>query len=294
MKALVTGGAGFIGSHIAEHLIKNGWTVAIIDDLSAGKRENLPRKVMFYEADVTDNERLDDIFSVFTPDVVFHNAASKKNVCLLDPMRDLEVNAKGTFNLLELSQFYKVKKFVHASTGSVYGEVNRITEETRVKPVSYYGVSKLAGENYVRLFPDLNPTILRYFHVYGPNQDNTELGGVVSIFINNLLTGKPHTIFGDGKQVRSFTYVKDVIEANLMALNMTGIYNVASGAKVSLIALAEKLESITGLHYGYKFEDRLSGDIDNFDVKGMELDKRHYTSLDLGLYQTILTEKLIS
>ena len=135
-------------------------------------------------------------------DIVFHQAASKKTICLNNPRLDLEINAKGTFNLLELSVKHNVKKFVHASTGSVYGEAQYKPQDEQhpLNPTSYYGVSKLAGEKYVRAFHDLynlNVTILRYFHVYGPRQESSDVGGVVSIFTRRILEGKPIYIYGD-------------------------------------------------------------------------------------------------
>ncbi len=292
MIALVIGAAGFIGSHLATRLVKDGHKVIAVDDMTAGKPENWNDidciKII---EDVTSKFGMNTIFSIHKPEVIFHNAASKKNICLEDPHRDLQVNGGGTLNLLELSMEYGIKKFIHASTGSVYGEVEGvITEKTPYNPVSYYGISKMAGESYVKMFPELEPVILRYFHVYGPGQDHSQLGGVVSIFINNILSGKKHTIFGDGKQVRSFTYVQDVVEANMRALKLTGTYNVASGLKVSLIELCERLEKITGLHYGYNFKDWQVGDIKNFDVRS-NLDIK-YTSLDVGLNETLWHEKL--
>lgn len=174
-KALVTGGAGFIGSHICEELVNSGIEVVSLDDYSAGKQKNhgfLDEHSNFcaVKCDVTDMTNLPKYFEGV--DLVFHNAASKKNICLQDPRRDLEVNAKGTYNLLELAKAFKVKKFVHASTGSVYGEAQYHPQDENhpLKPVSYYGVSKLAGERYVELFNHifgLNTTVLRYFLFLG-------------------------------------------------------------------------------------------------------------------------------
>jgi UDP-glucose 4-epimerase len=177
-KALVTGGAGFIGSNLVAALLKKGVHVVSVDNYFAGKEENLVEfednpLLTIVNADVTDYEAMKRLF--VNIDVVFHNAASKKTICLHDPRRDLEINAKGTFNLLELARDTGVKKFVHASTGSVYGEAVEFpqTEEHPLIPSSYYGVSKLAGEKYVKLFHKLyglNTTVLRYFHVYGPKR----------------------------------------------------------------------------------------------------------------------------
>ena len=172
----------------------------------------------FYESikcDVTNFKNLEKYFSGV--EVVFHEAASKKTICLNDPRRDLEINAKGTFNFLELSMKYKIKKFVHASTGSVYGEALYSPQDENHPSIttSYYGVSKLAGEKYVKVFEhlyELDTTVLHYFHVYGPRQESSNVGDVVSIFLRLMLAGKPITIFGDGTQQRSFTFVKDVVK----------------------------------------------------------------------------------
>jgi len=188
--AIVTGGGGFIGSHLVNRLLKEGLHVISVDDYSSGKPHNLraaKTKYLsrFHEAycDVSDYGKLKEVFKVFDVDIVFHNAASKKNICLKDPRRDLEVNGSGTYNVLELSKQTGVKKVVHASTGSIYGEAQYFPQDENhpVVPTSYYGVSKLAGEKYCKLYNslyDLDTTVLRYFHVFGPNQEHDpDLGG---------------------------------------------------------------------------------------------------------------------
>lgn len=185
-KAMVTGGAGFIGSHIVEECLNQGLDVVSVDNYFAGKRENLKElhekysNLEEYDCDVTDYEGLKRHMEGV--DIIFHEAASKKTICLNDPRKDLLINAGGTFNILELARDFKVKKIVHASSGSVYGEAKYFPqdEEHPVNPTSYYGVSKLAGEKYVRAFCDLydmDCTILRYFHVYGPRQEASDVGG---------------------------------------------------------------------------------------------------------------------
>ncbi len=272
MKAIVTGGAGFIGSHIAERLVKDGHEVIVIDDLSAGKEENIPNGVIvdggikfFYKWDIT--WPLPPIKNV---DVIFHNAASKKNICLKDPTRDLEVNGAGTLKLLLWAAAMDVKKFVHASTGSVYGEAGCvITEQTPVNPCSYYGISKLAGESYVRHFNKyLNTTVLRYFHVYGSRQENDpNLGGVVAIFTKLISEGKPITIHGDGKQERVFTHVDDIVEANMKAIDINGgVFNCASSKQTTILELAEGLAKKLGKPLKINYADELEGDIRIFDV----------------------------
>lgn len=276
--ALVTGGAGFIGSHIVERLLSLKCNVIALDDMSAGKYNNIDifkdnSNYSFINKSITEKNGWDFLSNV---DYIFDNAASKKNICLENPLRDLEVNAGGVLNLLQQSLKYNIKKFVHASTGSVYGEPKIFpTDESHIlAPVSYYGVSKLAGEKYVDTFNKLhglNTTNLRYFHVYGPRQESNEFGGVCSIFTRNIINNEPLIVHGNGKQMRSFTYVNDLVDANLSAcLSECAIgetYNVASSIQVSILDLAKKLIEINGLDDSMiKFGERLIGDIDYFDV----------------------------
>jgi UDP-glucose 4-epimerase len=283
-KALVTGGAGFIGSHIVEALVKLGVETISIDDYFAGKQENLAHLNGYpnfrqVKCDVTNFKDLEKHFSGV--EVVFHEAASKKTICLNDPRRDLEINVKGTFNLLELSMKYNIKKFVHASTGSVYGEALYSPQDENHPsiPTSYYGVSKLAGEKYVKVFEHLyglDTTVLRYFHVYGPRQESSNVGGVVSIFLRLMLTGKPITIFGDGTQQRSFTFVKDVVKANLLAASIPGtkgeVFNCASGIKVTIKELSDLISNILKIQYvPIIYEDWMPGDIKVFDIDNTKI-----------------------
>lgn len=290
-KVVVTGGAGFIGSHLCEALVNIGAEVISIDNFSAGKEENISFLNDFsnfksIKKDVCDTEAMDAIFDGV--DTIFHNAASKKNICLANPKKDLEVNAEGTLNLLEFAKKHNVRKFVHASTGSVYGEPTIFPSDELhpLKPVSYYGVSKLAGERYVDVFNHLygmDTTILRYFHVYGTRQESNEFGGVVSIFLRNALEGRDLEVFGHGNQIRSFTYVKDLVDANLKSATSkeaTGQeYNVASGIKISINELAkfvlEKMQAQGKCKIVHG--PPLVGDIMKFDVSNKKIVK------DLGI-----------
>jgi nucleoside-diphosphate-sugar epimerase len=277
-KVIVTGGAGFIGSHICEELVKIGADVISLDDYSAGKERNVEflrdyRNFKALRKDVCDTAGMDEVFE--GADTVFHNAASKKNICLINPQRDLLVNGGGTLNLLEFAKKHHVRKFVQASTGSVYGEptIFPSAEEHPLRPVSYYGVSKLAGERYVDVFHRLygiDTTILRYFHVYGPRQESNEFGGVVSIFLRNILENRPLEIFGSGEQLRSFTWVKDLVAANLAAAcspKATGkVYNAASGIKITILELARQMLKLTGSKVDIRHGAPLIGDIMYFDV----------------------------
>ena len=284
--ALVTGGAGFIGSHLCEALIQAGCHVVSVDDYSAGKEHNLVSltgsdSLTVIKADICDVKAMEEIFTMGL-DYVFHNAASKKNICLRDPMRDLMVNAGGTLLLLQLAVKYRIKKFLHASTGSVYGEPQFFPteEEHSLNPVSYYGVSKLAGEKYVQAFHhlyELNTTVLRYFHVYGPRQESNQYGGVVSIFLRKILAKQDLTIFGDGSQMRSFTWVKDIVRANMLCAvsdrSVGEVYNCASGIQITIKELAEGMLQMTGADKSLRivYQDWLPGDIVYFNVSNKKI-----------------------
>jgi UDP-glucose 4-epimerase len=302
--ALVTGGAGFIGSHLCEEVVKLGVHTVSVDNYFAGKIENilhLKNTTNFeeYNVDVTDKAELKKHFKGV--DIVFNLMASKKTICLKDPLRDLEINAAGTFNLLELARDFGVKKFVHASTGSVYGEAQYFPQDEKhpLNPNSYYGVSKLAGERYVHAFRQLygmNTTILRYFHVYGARQESSEVGGVVSIFTSAMLKNKGITIFGDGTQERSFTYVKDVVRANLQSairpIAEGQVYNCASGIKVTINQLARMIANELGIKdLKVDYDQWLTGDIKIFNIDNQkirnELEIDFLTNLEEGLKFTI-------
>lgn len=300
-KAIVTGGAGFIGSHIVERLLGLGLTVVSIDNYATGNRSNLepfrsPRLIEV-EADVADVEAIRPHFDGV--DVVFHNAASKKTVCLKDPRVDLDTNAKGTFNVLELCRDFGVAKLVHASTGSVYGEgrVFPQAETHPLDPVSYYGVSKLAGERYVMAFGALygmDVTVLRYFHVFGSRQDASNDGGVVAIFCRNVLAGEPIVIHGDGTQLRSFTSVSDVVDANLLVAThpeaTREVFNVASGIQVSIEELAASIRALAGVPDLPIIHDNwAAGDIKFFQVDNSKLRALGFTfrtPFEVGLRRT--------
>lgn len=303
-KVIVTGGAGFVGSHLCEALVAAGADVVCMDDLSAGKESNvagwshLPN-FRFVRMDVCEkSEAMDRLFDGV--DTVFHNAASKKNICLIDPARDLEVNAGGALNLLEHALKHKVRKFVHASTGSVYGEpaIFPTDESHPLRPVSYYGVSKLAGERYVDVFHHLyglDTTILRYFHVYGPRQESNEFGGVVSIFLKRITGGQNPVVFGDGKQVRSFTWVRDLVDANLRAAvepRARGeVYNVASGIRVTIDELAFGMLEILDPEKRLQVEygPPLVGDIHNFDIDNSKAREHLGVTFESDFWGTLRT-----
>lgn len=303
-KAIVTGGAGFLGSHLVDKLLSKGYYVISVDNYFAGKKENLVQNKNnpnFQEenCDILDYEKLDELFKGV--DYVFHQAASKKTICLNNPRLDLDINAKGTFNLLELSVKHDIKKFVHGSTGSVYGEPLFFPQDEShpLNPTSYYGVSKLAGERYVNAFNHLyglNTTILRYFHIYGPRQESSDVGGVVSIFTKNLLKNNPTKIFGDGTQERSFTYVDDVVNANIKAAELEisngKVYNCASGIKITINELFFMLKDnlqVGDSEFGYY--DWTPGDIKKFEINNSKISQdfkiNFITDFENGLIKTV-------
>ena len=302
-RALVTGGGGFIGSHLVEALVNRGIEVVSFDDYSAGKRENLDSlrtnpKLIEFNGDVTNPDAVRAAMAGV--DTVFHQAASKKTICMRDPLRDLAVNGGGALTLLQAAIELDVEKFVHASTGSVYGEpvILPQTESHPLRPVSYYGVSKLAGESYVNTFSHLfglDTTVLRYFHVYGPRQESSDVGGVVSIFLRRALHGAPLLIHGDGNQMRTFTWVGDVVEANIRAathrISRGKTYNCASGIRVTVNDLAKKVLARVNQDGAIKNVDPLPGDIREFDVDNTlistELGMRFEKNFDQGLDRTL-------
>ncbi len=246
MKILVTGGAGFIGSWVAELLIRDGHHVLILDDISSGKEENIPKDAEFIREDIKNHESLDRIFNDFKPEVINHHAAQinvRKSV--EDPTLDAKINIIGTLNLLELSKKYNIEKFIFASTGgAIYGEPEIIPpdENTIPQPISPYGVSKYAVESYLSYYKalyGLSFVALRYSNVYGPRQDPHGEAGVIAIFCNRIISGDACVIFGDGTQTRDYVFVGDVARANLLSLSAPdGIYNIGTQKETSVNDLA--------------------------------------------------------
>jgi UDP-glucose 4-epimerase len=270
---LVTGGAGFIGSHIAEALVSEGHGVRVLDNLSTGKRENLRtfnNGITLIEGDIRDAEVVAN--AVRGVDYVIHQAAlASVPRSIEDPSSTNEVNVQGTLNLLESARKGSVKRFVYASSSSVYGdsEVLPKTEAMFPEPKSPYAVSKLAGEYYCGVYSKIHglPTVsLRYFNVFGPRQDpSSQYAAVVPIFVSSLLAGRSATIFGDGEQSRDFTYVSNVVAANLLVCHATSdtrlVYNVACGERFTLNSLYKRLENITGIGLDPTYGDPRVGDV---------------------------------
>ena len=243
MKILVTGGAGFIASHLVDRLIDEGHSVVVVDNLSAGRYENVNKSATFYKIDICDFTALELIFKKERPEVVNHHAAQVNVRKSVDtPMYDANVNILGSLNLCELSRKFQVKKFIYASTGgAVYGEPKSlpVKETCPVEPISQYGVSKHTVEHYLYIFYKLyglNFTVLRYPNVYGPRQSPHGEAGVIAIFSEQILKNKRPTIFGDGSKTRDYVYVGDIITANMTVLNNSGngeIYNLGWGREIT-------------------------------------------------------------
>jgi UDP-glucose 4-epimerase len=248
VRVLLTGGAGFIGSHVAEHLLARGHKVAVIDDLSTGKRENLPDGAVLYETDIRSGGDLASIFSEFELETLAHQAAQMDvRRSVREPDFDASVNVIGTVRLLESSVAHRVRRVVFASTGgAIYGEQETFPapEDHPQYPISPYGVSKLAGERYLHYYSvqyGISPVALRYSNVYGLRQEPHGEAGVVAIFCANLAAGRTSTINGTGEQTRDYIYVGDVARANVLALEN----EVPSGARDDLLARA-RLVGVVG------------------------------------------------
>lgn len=254
MKILVTGGAGFIGSHVANAFVEQGHDVVIVDDLTTGKRENVHPKVRLYVVDIRD-DKLEEVFAAEKPDVVDHHAA-RANVreSMLKPVLYADVNVSGSLHLLDLSRKYGVKKFINVSTGgAVYGEPEYLPADEKhpVNPLDPYGASKAAFEHYLALYQTnygLTFTTLRYANVYGPRQDPYGEAGVVAIFAVKMLHGGQPVVNGSGEQERDFVYVGDIAQANLLALARGDgqVYNIGTGMGTSIRHIFAALKVATG------------------------------------------------
>jgi len=262
MKILVTGGAGFIGSHVVDQYIKNGHQVVVVDDLSTGRRSNLNPAAKFYHLDIRSPE-LRDVFEAERPEIVNHHAAQmdvRRSVD--DPIFDANINIEGSIKLAQLAIEYGVRKFIYISSGgAVYGEpvVLPCDEEHPIRPLCPYGASKYTFEMYLYMFKEINGmdyTVLRYGNVYGPRQDPHGEAGVVAIFTGRMLRGEPVTINGSGEQVRDFVYVADCARANLIALERGSgrVYNLGTGLGDTINQIFNHLKKITDypleVHYG--------------------------------------------
>ena len=254
MKILITGGAGFIGSNVADGLIAEGYEVVIVDDLSNGHEENIPEKAKFYKADVRD-KKLEDVFKSEKPDMVIHNAAQLSvRVSVEDPLLDADINIIGGLNLINICRKHKARKIIFASSGgTVYGEQRTFPadEDHPLAPISPYGVAKLSTEHYLYYFHrvyGMEYISLRYGNIYGPRQDPHGEAGVVAIFSKKMLAGEIPLINGDGLQTRDYAYVGDVVRANIAAIesDYTGPVNIGTGIETDVVALFSILKGASG------------------------------------------------
>ncbi|UCD37822.1 MAG: NAD-dependent epimerase/dehydratase family protein [Fidelibacterota bacterium] len=250
MRILVTGGAGFIGSHVAENFSQQGHQVVILDNLSTGRRENIPDGVEFVEGDITDKALVDKLFTEHAFEVVNHHAAQMDiRHSVEDPAFDAQVNIIGIITLLQAAARVGTKKFMFASTGgAIYGEQDYFPadENHPTNPISPYGISKLAGEKYLYYYHvqhGIKIVVMRYANVYGPRQNPFGEAGVLAIFSHLLVQGKQVTINGDGLQTRDYIYIGDVVQANALALDWPGsiTFNVGTGKETNVITLYKYL-----------------------------------------------------
>lgn len=302
MNILITGGAGFIGSHIVDALLARSHNVVIIDDLSSGDQSNINGGI-FIQSSI--NDPLDDIFDQYHFDYVFHLAAQiNLRHSIKDPQRDAHTNIMGSLNVFDNCIRTKVKRVVFSSTGGAMYPDNAtfrnspilpFTETHQANPNSPYGLSKLTVENYLRLFDKLcglKSTILRYSNVYGPRQNSKGEAGVISIFIEKALRNQDFLIFGDGNQTRDFVYVEDVVKANLLAMDkeLNGIFNVSSNIQHSVNEIANKVLQMTNTDCKITHTDPIAGELLHTRLSSDKLKTHGWISsweMDDGIRATI-------
>jgi UDP-glucose 4-epimerase len=253
VRAIVTGGAGFIGSHVVDALVARGDEVLVVDDLSSGRRQNLNEHVRLAVADVRDRDAIDAIFDEVRPEACFHLAAQANvRVSVERPAHDADVNVIGTIRVLNAATRHGTPVVFASTGGAIYGECDGpATEDAPRLPLSPYGTSKLAGEEYLALYNRLHGgahTSLRYGNVYGPRQDPHGEAGVVAIFLGRLARGERPEVFGDGTQTRDYVYVADVVEATLAAsTHAAGVFNVGTGGETSVLELLDACKRAAGV-----------------------------------------------
>ncbi|MEP7355645.1 MAG: NAD-dependent epimerase/dehydratase family protein [Anaerolineales bacterium] len=299
MKILVTGGAGFIGSHVVDAMLAVGHSVVIVDDLSTGRKRNLNPAAKFYQMDIRD-PGLAGVIERERPEVIDHHAAQMDvRRSVVDPLFDADVNVRGTINLLEAARTHGVRKVIYVSTGgAAYGEPKYLPcdEDHPIDPICQYGVSKHVVEHYLFVYKHLyglDYTVLRYPNVYGPRQDPHGEAGVIAILSGQMLAGKPVTINGTGQQERDFVYVADCARANVLALNNGSgtIYNLGSNRGTSVNLLFSTLANIIGYSAEPRYGPAKAGETFKIYLDGTrardQLDWSPTVDLDRGLQQTV-------
>jgi UDP-glucose 4-epimerase len=294
VRAVVTGGAGFIGSHVVDALLARGDEVQVVDDLSKGKRANVPAGAELHELDIRGD--LAEVFEAASPDVCFHLAAQADvRVSVERPDFDADVNVLGTLQVLEAARRHGTKVVFSSTGGAIYGECDGPADEEHPRnPLSPYGVSKLAAEEYISAYSRLYRSAhvsLRYGNVYGPRQDPHGEAGVVAIFMNRLREGGTPSIFGDGTQTRDYVYVGDVVDVTLAAAaHVGGVLNVGTGVETSVLDLYERIQPATGIERAAEFADPRPGELQRSVLDASrarnELGWTPQRSLDDGLAAT--------
>jgi nucleoside-diphosphate-sugar epimerase len=303
VKVLVTGGGGFIGSHTVDRLLADGHDVRVLDNFATGRRENLLNvlsEVELVEGDLQSYERVSN--AVRGCEVVLHQGALPSVPrSVQDPLTSNATNVTGTLNVLLASRDAGVERVIYASSSSVYGANPELPKHERLlpQPISPYAVAKLAGEGFCRSFWEvfgLETVALRYFNVFGPRQDpNSQYAAVIPNFITALMDGQPPRVFGDGEQSRDFTYVGNVVEGNVLAMEAEGVggkvFNVAAGQRTTLNELLRTLQRLTGRHVDPRYEEPRRGDVlhSQADVSAAEreLGFRPQVSVEEGLRLTL-------
>ena len=294
---LITGGAGFIGSHIADILIQNNYKVIIADNLSTGKKENINTKASFYNIDIKNYNDLEAVFQNNKIEYIIHLSAqvSVPN-SIRNPINDANENIIATLNIIELSKKYNIKKIIVSSSAAVYGIPKKlpIDELHTTIPISYYGLSKLTMEKYL-ILSNLNYIICRFSNVYGPRQTPHGEAGVVSIFMDNAINNKDLNIFGDGKQTRDFIYVEDIAKIFLFFIekNISNeILNISTNNSININELANTIISISKSNIKINYLEKRDGDIDDSildNKKLLNLININFTTIDEGLKKLLKT-----